>query len=118
MPEPRILDNMVLHRFELKQGDETAFILYTRTPGSLRLVHTEVPAALQGKGVGSDLVRSVLRLADEQGLTVIPSCPFVADYLKRHREYLPIIDADHRRMIESGDGFASARTNDDYKETQ
>jgi predicted GNAT family acetyltransferase len=102
MSDPAIVDNTSLHRFELNQGRETAFLLYTRTPNSLRLIHTEVPASLQGKGVGSKLVGGVLRIAEQQGLTVIPSCPFVADYLRRHREYLPIIDENHRRMIESG----------------
>ena len=102
MHEPEIVDNAALHRYELR-GEDTAFVLYTRGENSLRLVHTEVPAALQGRGVGSTLVGGVLRMAQQQGLTVIPSCPFVSDYLRRHREYLPIIDPEHRRMIE-GEG--------------
>jgi len=101
MPGPRIVDNAALHRFELQEGNETAFVLYSKGQNSLRLVHTEVPAALQGKGIGSRLVGGVLRIAEQQGQTVIPSCPFVSDYLRRHREYLPIIDAEHRRMIEN-----------------
>jgi uncharacterized protein len=101
MPEPQITDNTALHRFELKDGGETAFLLYTRAQNRLRLIHTEVPAALQGHGVGSTLVGAVLRLAQQQGLTVVPSCPFVGDYIRRNREYLPIIDPEHRRFIES-----------------
>jgi predicted GNAT family acetyltransferase len=101
MPEPLINDNTALHRFEMQQDGETAFLLYTRSGNSIRLIHTEVPAALQGKGVASKLVGGVLRILQASGLAVTPSCPFVAEYVKRHPEYLPIIDADHRWMVES-----------------
>jgi hypothetical protein len=49
MPEAKILDNAGLHRFELQQDGETAFLLYSKTGGSIRLIHTEVPQALRGK---------------------------------------------------------------------
>ena len=100
MPEQEVTDNTSLHRFELKQGNEIASILYSKTPHSIRLIHTEVPPALQGQGVASKLVKGTLDLLRDSGLTIVPSCPFVADYLKRHREYLPMIDPDHRREFE------------------
>lgn len=98
-----IIDNCALHRYELREGEHTAFLLYSKTGNSIRLIHTEVPQALQGKGVGSRLVGGVLQLLQQKQLTVIPSCPFVADYLKRHREYLPIVAAEHRQAIERGE---------------
>ncbi len=101
MSDLQIIDNTSLHRFELQQDNEIAFIVYTKTQDSLRLVHTEVPPSLQGKGVGSQLVGGVLKLARQQGLSVVPSCPFVFNYVRRHREYLPILDPNHRRMIEN-----------------
>ncbi len=100
MPDTQVTDNPSLHRFELKQGNETAFILYTKTPNSIRLVHTEVPPALQGQGVASKLVRGTLELLRDSGLTIVPSCPFVADYLKRHPDYLSLLDPDSRRNLE------------------
>jgi len=103
MADPQIVNNTAQQRFELKLGGHTASLFYTRERNTLRLIHTEVPEALQGHGVGSQLVGRVLNLAQQQGLTIIPSCPFVADYLKRHREFLPLVDAAHRRLIDTGD---------------
>ena len=103
MPEPEITDNTALHRFELETDGETAFVLYSKSQNSLRLVHTEVPDALRGKGVGSKLIAGVLRLARQSKLTVVPSCPFVAEYLSRHHEYLPIVEPEYRRRIQSSE---------------
>ena len=94
-----VVDNAALHRFELKQDGETAFLLYEREGSSIQLIHTEVPEALQGKGVGSKLVGGALHLIREQKLTVNPLCPFVIDYLGRHHEYLDIVVPQYRRQI-------------------
>ena len=101
MAEPEIVDNTALHRFELHLDGEIAFVLYSREHNSIRLIHTEVPNQMRGKGVGSSLVNGVIRLAERQKVSVIPSCPFVADYLKRHPEYAQTVDTEHRWMIQS-----------------
>ena len=106
MADPQIVNNTAQQRFELKAGGHTAFLFYTRDRNTMRLIHTEVPEALQGHGIGSQLVGGVLHLAQKQGLTIIPSCPFVTDYLKRHREFLPLVDADHRRLVDTEDRTA------------
>jgi uncharacterized protein len=100
MAEATIVDNALLHRFELQQNGETAFLLYSKTGGSIRLIHTEVPEALRGQGVGSKLVGGVLRQAQQRELSIIPSCPFVAEYLKGHPELASLVEAQHRWMIE------------------
>jgi predicted GNAT family acetyltransferase len=61
---------------------------------TLSLIHTEVPPALEGKGVASALARAGLDHAREHGMTVKPFCPFVAAYLHRHPEYQPLVDPD------------------------
>jgi predicted GNAT family acetyltransferase len=100
MAEATIVDNAVLHRFELQQNGETAFLLYSKTGGSIRLIHTEVPEALRGQGVGSKLVGGVLRQAQQRELSIIPSCPFVAEYLRGHPDLASLVEAQHRWMIE------------------
>lgn len=100
MAEPEIVDNRALNRFELHADGEIAFILYSRAQNSIRLIHTEVPDSLRGKGIGSALVKGVLRLAEQQKLSVVPACPFVAQYLKRHPECATIVDPQHTWMIE------------------
>ena len=103
MPADKIVDNAALHRFELKHDDETAFVLYSKTQNVIKLIHTEVPEALRGQGVGSKLVAGVLREAQEKNLSVVPSCPFVAQYVKRHPEFASIVDPESRWMIASAE---------------
>jgi predicted GNAT family acetyltransferase len=100
MPDPEVFDNAVQNRFELKSGTETAFLVYSKLHDRIRLIHTEVPVKLRGVGVGSKLVEGALRLADQAGLKVNPQCPFVVEFLKRHPEYLHVVDPEHRRDLE------------------
>ena len=82
-----IRDDAAARRFELAAGDAVAFIEYRREGGTVELVHTEVPEALEGKGIGSALVRGTLERLRTEGARVVPSCSFVARYIERHQEY-------------------------------
>lgn len=82
-----VRDNAGRHRFELDADGHIAFANYKREGGVLTVMHTEVPKALNGKGIGSALVRGLLDLARAQGLKVVPLCPFVAAYMDKHPEY-------------------------------
>jgi predicted GNAT family acetyltransferase len=53
--------------------------------------HTEVPKELEGRGIGSALVRGLLEIARAQGLKVQAVCPFVKAYLDRHPEYADLL---------------------------
>jgi predicted GNAT family acetyltransferase len=80
-------DNVAESRFEMDLGEEVAFLEYQRGADGLHLLHTEVPVALRGRGAGSRLVRAVLDRARAEGTAVIPKCPFVKAFLKKHPEY-------------------------------
>ena len=83
-----VTDNSAHHRFELEVEGTTALIAYRPAgQGVLELVHTEVPEALSGQGVGSRLVKGTLELLRARGVKVVPSCSFVAAYIRRHPEY-------------------------------
>jgi predicted GNAT family acetyltransferase len=58
------------------------------------LLHTEVPDALEGQGYGAALAKAALSYAKDEGMKVIPSCPFVSTYVRRHPEYGPLIAND------------------------
>ena len=81
-----ISDNRSLNRFEYKQGEHLAIIDYTLKNDKIYLMHTEVPQALGGQGIGSGLVKAVLQNIKDRGLKLVPLCPFVVSYLKRHPE--------------------------------
>ena len=82
-----VRDNVERHRFELDVDGEVAFSNYSRSGDVLTILHTEVPKALNGRGIGSTLVRGELEIARAQGLKVVAKCPFVAAYLDKHPEY-------------------------------
>jgi hypothetical protein len=90
--DPEIHDVADRHRYELVIDGLTAFVRYRRTPGAIRLIHTEVPEGLAGRGIGSRLARHVLDVARADGNRVVPICPFIAGWMDKHPEY------DHLRV--------------------
>jgi uncharacterized protein len=82
-----VTDNAARSRFELDLGGSSAFIAYHRAGDTLYLDHAEVPVALRGQGVGARLVKATLELIRERGERVVPVCPFVAAFMRRHAEY-------------------------------
>jgi uncharacterized protein len=80
-------NNSALNRYELEVDGETANLYYRLKPGVITLAHTEVPPALGGRGIGSELVREVLDDARARGLKVVATCPFVSAFLGKHPEY-------------------------------
>lgn len=69
-------------------GELKGFIVYDSSPGQLRLIHAEVPPFLRSKGVGGDMVRAILdHLRAESTDRIVPSCPFVVMWMRRHPEY-------------------------------
>ena len=67
------------------------FPIYKRDGAIITIMHTEVPAALNGRGIGSALVRGLLDIVRAQGLKVKPLCPFVASYIAKHPEYADLL---------------------------
>jgi len=82
-----VRDNTERHRFELDADGHVAFSNYKRADSILAILHTKVPKALEGRGMGSALIRGVLDIARSQGLKVNPVCPFAKAYIERHPEY-------------------------------
>ena len=102
MADHPISRNEAAHRFEAAFGKKIAKIDYAQSNGRLNLLHTEVPNEYQGQGIGSDLARAALEYARGEKLEVIPTCPFVATYIRRHPEYLGMVAPEYRRKIEQG----------------
>ena len=86
-----VRDNPATSRFEMASGDAVAFVEYMRAGDRIVLIHTEVPEALSGRGVGSKLVRGTLEAVRTEGLKVVPRCEFVAAYIERHSEYRDLL---------------------------
>jgi predicted GNAT family acetyltransferase len=100
MPEsPDVVMNEAAHRFEAKLGDAVAFTEYRLRDGTIILPHTVVPTEFEGRGIGSKLAQAALGYAREQGLEVVPTCPFVAGYIAKHPEWQDIVQADCRERL-------------------
>jgi uncharacterized protein len=82
-----VVDSPEQHRFELRVDGELAGAAYYRLhPDEIVFTHTEVDKAYEGKGLGSKLAAGALTAVQGRGLRVVPQCPFIAAYLKRHPE--------------------------------
>ena len=78
-------------RFELERDGHVAYLEYTATGEVLALLHTEVPAALRGTGIASELARTALDYAREHNMKVDVVCPFAAGFLANHPEYSGLV---------------------------
>jgi predicted GNAT family acetyltransferase len=81
---PQAIDNPAASRFEIRSDDQLAQLVYRRREDRLVIVHTEVPEALSGQGIGGVLVVAAVDRAEREGLTVVPLCPFARGWLERH----------------------------------
>ena len=92
MENYKLIDNVALHQYEFRIGDLIPRIEYIKTKnGEIYLTHTEVPSALEGKGVGSSLVRLALEDIERQQFRLVPLCPFVAGYVQKHPEWKRLV---------------------------
>src|SRR5262249_42320819 len=91
MSDVSVIDNHEKHRFELHADGNVAFLNYNLWPSVMELVHTEVPKALEGRGIGGKLATAALESARVRGLKVKATCPFVTSYIQRHAEFSDLI---------------------------
>ena len=87
----QIRDNPALNRFELDTGAEPAFVNYRLAGDIITLAHTEVPKALEGRGIGSQLARGVFDAVRARGLKMKVLCPFLRAWLERHPDYNDLV---------------------------
>ncbi len=103
MAEPgkiEVRDDPDAHRYVVTvDGEQAGFSEYRLRPGRVIFTHTVVDPAFEGRGIGSTLAREALDDVVQRGLTIVPLCPFIAAYIRRHPEYLDAVDAEHREEL-------------------
>ncbi len=106
-----VLDNPDRRRFEIAvDGDIVGFAEYHSVDGVVTIPHTEIRPELNGRGLGSQLVRGTLDAIRAAGAHVAPACPFVRDYIAGHSdEYLDLVPADRRAAFSLPDRRPPAR---------
>ncbi|RYF54577.1 MAG: N-acetyltransferase [Comamonadaceae bacterium] len=90
---PTLQNNPDKHRYEAADdGKLVGYCEYNLLSGSIMFTHTEVLQGNEGKGIGSFIAKGVLDDARAQGLSVIPTCQFIAGYIRKHRaEYIDLV---------------------------
>lgn len=82
-----VIHNEDAERFEIDLGESNVAVAeYRRTERLIVFTHTSVPSSFEGRGIGSRLARAGLDFARKQSLKVKPLCPFIAFYMRDHRD--------------------------------
>ena len=87
-------------RYEvLLNGEVVGFAEFRRIGDAIMLPHTEVNEGHEGEGLGSQLAKFALDDVKASGKLVIPMCPFIAAYIRRHPEYVDLIHPQQRGVF-------------------
>jgi uncharacterized protein len=88
---PVVTHHVAAQRFEALVDGRLAVCAYRRDGGVVHFTHTEVPAALQGRGIAAALAQAALAWARGEALQVRPACSYVAAYMQRHPQTLDLL---------------------------
>jgi predicted GNAT family acetyltransferase len=91
--EPSITNPSERKRYEISvDGQRAGFTAYVDHDSQRIFYHTEIDDRFTGEGLGSKLIPSALSDTRTAGKRVVPVCPFVAAYVKKHHEFDDILD--------------------------
>ncbi|XCB29810.1 GNAT family N-acetyltransferase [Arcanobacterium hippocoleae] len=88
-----VRENTDARRFEIYDGSALIGLAeYLKSAEKISFTHTEVSPDYEGKGVGSQLIKTALdTVRAEGGYQVRPLCPFVRSYIEKHPEYKDLL---------------------------
>lgn len=93
-------DNPAQQRYEIHVGGQLAgFAEYRDVSTARMLTHTEIGQAYEGQGLASKLIKYALDDLRAHNLHAVPMCPFVASYIRRHREYVDLVQPAQRGVF-------------------
>lgn len=87
-----LVKNEEEQQFEITVEGHKAFIVYKEQPHVISLIHTEVEPELEGKGAATAVIEKTLAYIEDNNYKLIPLCPLVFAYIKRHPEWKRIVD--------------------------
>ncbi|MCW2599808.1 MAG: acetyltransferase family protein [Frankiales bacterium] len=75
-------------------GVHAGLSAFQERSGTVVFTHTEIDDAFEGKGIGSQLARAALDDVRQRGLSVVPLCPFIKEWIGRHPDYADLVKQD------------------------
>lgn len=87
-----VANNPAESRYEVVvDGEVGGHLAYRQSDGVIDLHHTVVEPSHRGQGLAGLLAERAFEDAREQGLQVIPSCPFIAGWVPDHPEVADLV---------------------------
>jgi predicted GNAT family acetyltransferase len=79
-------------RFTVAGSSGTAMLAYAPAGSDiLELYSTFVPPGDRGRGIAERLVRAAVEYARAEGFRIIPSCWYVAQWIRQHPEHADLV---------------------------
>lgn len=92
-----------VHRYEwIDDGKVVGFVEYYLFEEVCVITHTEVHAALEGKGCGSMLADKTMEHLRSHSRRIVPICGFMAHYLRKHPQHHDLVTPESRRIFRIG----------------
>ena len=73
-------------------GQAVGLAAFADRDGERVFYHTEVEPEFEGRGLATIVIGEALKSTRAEGKRVVPVCPTVADYIKKHPEFSDITD--------------------------
>ncbi|WP_431135249.1 GNAT family N-acetyltransferase [Psychroserpens mesophilus] len=82
-----LTDNDFLRQFELKVEDELAKIEYALQDRKIFLTKLIIPDTINSEGFEEEFLTLVFENIAERNISVVPTSPEIAKFIRRHRKY-------------------------------
>jgi uncharacterized protein len=89
-----VTNNEAAERFEMLVDGLRAVLTYRRFPDRIVFLHAELPRSLEGQGLAGKLTSFALDFARGNHLRVVPRCPYVSHFIRKHAEYQDLVSAE------------------------
>ncbi|MGB6269946.1 MAG: N-acetyltransferase [Olleya sp.] len=86
-----LVDNDFLRQFELKIDNHFAKIEYSLQERKIFLTKLIVPEELNNEEFVADFLKTVFENIGERNLSVVPTSPEIAKFIRRNRQYKKLL---------------------------
>jgi hypothetical protein len=82
-----LIDNVFLRQYELKVGSEMATLEYSQQERKIFLTKLNIPEVLNTDQFLEDFLKVILEDIIEKNISVVPTSPPVAKFIRKNRRY-------------------------------
>jgi hypothetical protein len=82
-----LIDNPFLRQYQVKVGSEMATIEYAQQERKIFLTKLNIPESIESNEFMEEFLKIVLEDIIEKNISVVPTSPPIAKFIKRNRRY-------------------------------